>query len=238
MAALALGGAFVRASWIRAKIAALSSPSSADFADADRKLPSKGERPRIVLIGDSRIARWPASAFADRFEVVNRGVGGETSAQMAQRFRRDAIELKPDVIVIQSGGNDLVAATFMDDAARRAIIRQTAETLLRLAKEGAASGAEVLLTSIIPAARPEVLRLPVWNESLRDAVAEVNGALRRSHLPQHARLVDLSSELAGGDDRFLPDEFGLDAVHLNRAGYDRLTEAILRSLFPTPAPSR
>lgn len=101
LAALALGGAFVvRASWIRAKIAALSSPPSADFADADRELPPKGEKPRIVLIGDSRIARWPASAFVDRFEVVNRGVGGETSAQMAQRFLRDAIELKPDVIVI------------------------------------------------------------------------------------------------------------------------------------------
>ena len=50
----------------------------------------------------------------------------------------------------------------MNDAARRAIIGQTAETLLRLAKQGAASGAQVLLTTIIPVGRPEILRLPVW----------------------------------------------------------------------------
>ena len=168
--------------------------------------------------------------MSDRVEVINRGIGGETLAQMAHRFQRDAGALKPDVIVIQSGGNDLVAATFLDDAAGRAVIRQTAEILLRLTEEGTASGAEVLLTTIIPPARPELLRLPVWNNSLRTAVAEVNSELRRSALPDHARLIDLSAALAGGDDRRLPDEFRLDAVHLNRAGYDRLTELLLRSL--------
>ena len=85
---------------------------------------------------------------------------------MAHRYERDAIALKPDVIFIQSGGNDLVAATFMDNGAGRAVVGQTAETLLRLTAEGAASGAQVLLTTIIPAARPELLRLPVWNEFL------------------------------------------------------------------------
>jgi lysophospholipase L1-like esterase len=138
------------------------------------------------------------------------------------------------VVVIQSGANDLVAATFMDDVPGRAVVRETATTLLRLTEEGTASGAEVLLTTIIPPARPELLRLPVWKESLRRAVAEVNSELRRSALPNRARLIDLSVTLAGGDDRVLPDEFRLDAVHLNQAGYDRLTQQLLAAL---PSPS-
>jgi lysophospholipase L1-like esterase len=231
LAAIALSaGAFIRTSWIRTKIAGLSSPPSTDYADANRRLPPRGQKLRVVLIGDSRIARWPTSALDDRVEVINRGIGGETLAQMAHRYERDAIALKPDVIFIQSGGNDLVAATFMDNGAGRAVVGQTAETLLRLTAEGAASGAQVLLTTIIPAARPELLRLPVWNESLRDDVAKVNSELRRSALPAKARLIDLSAALAGGDDRLLPDEFRLDAVHLNQAGYDRLTEFLLRNL--------
>ena len=231
LAAITLSAAaIIRTSWIRTKIAALSSPPPADYADANRRLPPRGQKLRVVLIGDFRIARWPTSALADRVEVINRGIGGETLAQMAHRFPRDAIALNPDAIVIQSGGNDLVAATFMDEAAGRAVVRQTAETLLRLAEEGAASGAQVLLTTIIPAARPELLRLPVWNESLRSAIAEVNGELRRAALPEHARLIDLSAALAGGDDRLLPDEFRLDAVHLSAAGYGRLTEEVLRNL--------
>jgi lysophospholipase L1-like esterase len=235
LAAIALSAAAViRTSWIRGKIAALSTPPSVDFTDANRRLSGRGQRLRVVLIGDSRIARWPTFGMADRIEVINRGIGGETLAQMARRFQRDAVALRPDVIVIQSGGNDLVAATFMDDVAGRAVIRQTAETLLRLTEEGTASGAEVLLTTIIPPARPELLRLLVWNESLRSAVAEVNGELRRSTLPDRARLIDLSVALAGGDDRVLPDEFRLDAVHLNQAGYDRLTQELLATL---PSPS-
>jgi len=241
LAAIALSAAVViRISWIRSKIAiaALSSPPSVDFTYVNSCLPAKGPKLRVVLIGDSRIARFPAFAVSDRVEVVNRGIGGETVAQMARRFDRDAAALKPDVIVIQSGGNDLVAATFMDEDAGRAVVRQTGGTLLRLTEAGAASGAEVLLTTIIPAARPELLRLPVWNESLRDAVAEVNGELRRSTLPDHAKLIDLSAALAGGDDRRLPDAFRLDAGHLNQAGYDRLTELLFRNLPPTPAPSK
>jgi lysophospholipase L1-like esterase len=231
LAAIALAAFIVvRTSYIKAKIATLSAPPAIDFTDANRGLPPKGSELRVVLIGDSRISRWPAPTIGDRFEVINRGMGGETSVQMAQRFDRDAIQLKPDVIIIQSGVNDLVAATFLGDAASRAVTRQTAETLLRLTNEGAASGAEVLLTTIIPAARPELLRLPVWRDSVRDAVTEVNGELRRSHLPDRAKLIDLSAAFAGGDDRLLPDEFRLDAGHLNQAGYDRLRDVVLRNL--------
>ena len=236
LAAIVLTAAFViRENWIRAKIAALSSSPSVDFAKANHELPPKGDKLRVVMIGDSRIARWRLPTTGDRVEILNRGIGGETLAQMARRFERDAVELRPDVIVIQSGGNDLVAATLMDDSARRAVVHNTVETLLRLAKEGAASGAAVFLMTIIPAARPEILRLPVWKESVRDEVAEVNTRLRRSALPDHARLIDLSAALAGGDDRLLPDEFRLDAVHLNQGGYDRLTDLLLQSL---PAPFR
>jgi lysophospholipase L1-like esterase len=219
----------IRTSWIRTKIAALSSPPSADYTDDNRRLPPKGRKFRVVLIGDSRIARWPTAGMNDRLELINRGIGGETLAQMAHRFHRDAVALEPDVIAIQSGVNDLVAATFMDDVAGHAVIRQTAPTLLRLAQEGAASGALVLLTTIIPAARPELLRLPVWNESLRAAVAEVNGQLRHSVLPDHVNLLDLADALAGGDHR-LPDKFRLDALHLNQAGYKQLNGLLLQSV--------
>ena len=237
LAAIAFSLALVaRATWIRSKISALSSPPSADYAELNRKLPPKGHKLRVVLIGDSRVARWPTSGMGDRVEVINRGIGGETVAQMARRFERDAIALKPDVIMIQSGGNDLIAATFMNEAARRSVVRQSAETLIRLAKEASGSGVRVLLTTIIPAARPEVVRLPVWRESLRDEVAEVNNELRRSALPDRASVIDLSAALSGGDDRFLPDEFRLDAVHLNDAGYKRLTDQLLKSL-PTSLPS-
>ena len=90
----------------------------------------------------SRIARWPASAIGDRVEVINPGIGGESAAQ-SERI------------------NDLEAGTFMNDAARCTIVQLTLKTLLNLEKETAASEGQVLLTTIIPAARSEILRVPV-----------------------------------------------------------------------------
>jgi hypothetical protein len=47
--------------------------------------PLRDQKLRVVLIGDSRIARWPASPMSDRVEVINRGIGGLT---MRSAFRR------------------------------------------------------------------------------------------------------------------------------------------------------
>ena len=38
---------------------------------------------------------------------LNRGIAGQTSAQMLVRFQQDVVALKPKVVVIQAGMNDL-----------------------------------------------------------------------------------------------------------------------------------
>jgi lysophospholipase L1-like esterase len=222
--------ATIRASWIKRKIATLSSPPQTLFASANASLAGKGQLRRIVLIGDSKISRWPSSANLGEFEVINRGIGGETAAQLAERFGSDAIALNPDIVFIESGLNDLVAATFLEEADARAVTNRTATILERLADQGTRSGAMVLLATIIPPGRPEILRLPVWKESLREAVAIVNGDLRRAAFPQGVTLVDVSAALADGQDRLLPVELQSDALHLNQAGYERLTQVLASAL--------
>ena len=85
----------------------------------------------MIFIGDSRIARWPTAALDDRWEVVNRGIAGETAAQLKQRFAADALALKPDSLVIETGINDLVAASFLDDPSKHLIAPKTTETFLQ-----------------------------------------------------------------------------------------------------------
>jgi lysophospholipase L1-like esterase len=112
--------------------------------------------------------------LSERWQFVNRGVGGETVGQVAQRFDADALSLDPDVIVLSAGGNDLIAADFLDPAARQAVIDRTCETLKDLSRRAAERGIPVLLATFAPPSRPDILRLPVWRESVRDSVAEVN----------------------------------------------------------------
>jgi len=228
-----------RVEWINRKIAALSSPPSSSFALANAKVPPKGAKARIVLIGDSRVARWPLGALAERWDVINRGVGGETTTQLAARFYVDAIALDPDLIIIESGVNDLVAASFMDDASKELVAHKTADTLRQLAQQAAESGHRILIATIIPAARPEILRLLVWKESLRDLIEQVNTELRQSHFPDRTDLIDFSSMLISNDDnRRMSNDYRLDTLHVNKAGYEHLTKMLEQYLQSTLNSSR
>lgn len=177
------------------------------------------ERPTIVLIGDSRMRAMICSALQAEWEVLNRGVSGETSAQMLLRFQSDAINLRPDLIVIQSGINDLVAGMGAKDR-RKAITANTISNLKNAAAQAAASGSKVILLTVIPPARPEPLRRLVWDESIRDEVAFVNRALSAWGRPEGVSVLNLSEVF--GSEFTLSHEFALDTLHLNDAGNEKL----------------
>jgi lysophospholipase L1-like esterase len=224
-----IAGFAARHAWIERKIAALTSPPTRLFSAENVALPPKGGRRRVVLIGDSSIARWPMERLSERWQFVNRGVGGETVGQVAQRFDADALSLDPDAIVLSAGGNDLIAADFLDPAARRTVIDRTCETLKDLSRRAAELGIPVLIATLAPPSSPDIFRLPVWRESVRDSVAEVNQWLRRYGSQSGVGVVDFSAALGAGDRR-TPDKFRADTLHLNRLGYDRLASTLYRAL--------
>ncbi|MDB5252886.1 MAG: acylhydrolase, partial [Flaviaesturariibacter sp.] len=79
------------------------------YAAANQALraPAKGER-RVVFMGNSITEGWVKadSAFFTK-GYIGRGISGQTTAQMLVRFRADVIELKPAVVVILAGTNDI-----------------------------------------------------------------------------------------------------------------------------------
>lgn len=225
------GGLVARHLWIEKKIAALTAPPTFRFSAANAALSAKVEAGRVVLIGDSSVARWPSEALPDRWRFVNRGVGGETTGQVAGRFDVDALALAPDAIVISAGLNDLVATEFLPPAERRSAIDKAFETLVDLSRRGAGRGARVFVATLVPPSRPDLLRLPVWREGVRDSVAELNGRARAFAARGGVSLVDFAAAL-GSDDRRTPDAFRADTLHLNAAGYRKLAEALERALRP------
>ena len=74
--------------------------------NADLGAPS-GQSPRVVFLGDSRIAQWQNLPDVGNTERVNRGVGGETTAQVLLRADRDVTGIGASLVVIQAGINDL-----------------------------------------------------------------------------------------------------------------------------------
>jgi len=81
------------------------------YAAADKALPSPapGEK-RVVFIGDSITDLWNLGHFFPGKPYVNRGIGGQVTAQMVLRFHQDVVDLKPAAVVILAGINDLNGA--------------------------------------------------------------------------------------------------------------------------------
>lgn len=76
------------------------------YADDNAKLK---KAPLGVMMGNSITEGWynQDSAFFKKYNLVGRGISGQTSSQMLVRFRQDVINLKPKFCLIMAGINDI-----------------------------------------------------------------------------------------------------------------------------------
>jgi lysophospholipase L1-like esterase len=190
-------------------------------------------RQRIVLIGDSRVRPMRLEALESEWEILNRGINGETSAQMRLRFANDVMALQPDVVIIQSGINDLVAG-IGSKAKAPAITARTTANLKWVAEQAAAAGSKVVLLTVIPPADPDLARRLVWSEGIREQVAAVNADLLAWKPPQGVRVLDLGGVFEATTR--LHEKFALDTLHLNETGYSLLGEKLGRLVLSMADP--
>ncbi|MES2391795.1 MAG: GDSL-type esterase/lipase family protein, partial [Acidobacteriota bacterium] len=85
------------------------------YADANAALPTPAptDPPRVIFFGDSITHNWGNAHYSDLFQrkpnYINRGIGGQTTAQMLLRYRQDVLALNPKVVVFLGGTNDLAS---------------------------------------------------------------------------------------------------------------------------------
>ena len=116
------------------------------YGSADAELgPAKPGEQRVVFIGDDITEAWSASGrFFPGKPYLNRGIARQTTPQMLVRFRQDVIALKPAVVVIQGGTNDIAGIT---GPGTRGTLSDNLTSMTELAQ---ANGIRVVLASILP----------------------------------------------------------------------------------------
>jgi lysophospholipase L1-like esterase len=184
----------------------------ARFKEDDLKLapPAPGED-RVVFMGDSITEGWHfrgADGFFEGKPYINRGISGQTTPQMLVRFRQDVIDLKPKVVVILAGTNDLAGNT------GPMTLDQTEENLASMTDMAAANHIRVVLCSILPA-----FDYP-WKPGLTPApkILELNRWINAWAADHGYVYVDYHTAMK--DDRDgLPPILSHDGVHPLPAGY-------------------
>ncbi len=113
--------------------------------DAEVRPPKPGED-RVVFLGDQITEEWgnTGSGFFAGKAYLNRGISGQTSPQMLVRFRQDVIALKPKVVVILAGTNDLASVA---GPATEGTMAENFESMTELAQ---LHGIKVVLASVTP----------------------------------------------------------------------------------------
>ncbi len=185
------------------------------YADADKQIASP---PRVVFIGDSITEGWvPLAPALFAGGAIGRGIGGQTSPQILVRFYQDVVRVKPRVVHIMVGTNDLGGNT---GPSSPEMYKNHVAAMVDIAR---ANGIGVVLASILP-----VAKFP-WRPQLAPAaqVVALNAWLRDLARSRGAVYADYHGALVNAEGGMNPD-IAPDGVHPNARGY-ALMEPVTRA---------
>jgi len=193
-------------------------------ANENLKPPAPGEN-RVVFMGNSITEGWiyTCPEFFEGKPYIDRGISGQTTPQMLVRFRQDVIDLKPTVVVLLCGINDIAQNT---GPSTLEMIEGNIASMVELAK---ANGIKVVLCSVLPA-----YDFP-WRPGLEPAekVVALNKWIKAYAAENGFVYLDYFSSMADGKNA-MKAEYSEDGVHPNKAGYlvmERLLDKVLGTIF-------
>ena len=195
-----------------------------DWAQHDRYAADNDSittRPKAVFMGNSITDNWAKfhPEFFKTNDFIGRGISGQVTSQMLCRFQSDVIALRPRIVVIMAGTNDIAQN---NGYIAHEHILQNIQSMCELAKQ---NKIRPVLCSCLPAAafkwRPEMK--PAEDiKRLNEMIQEYAKANKITYIDYHSALVDEH----GG----LPEKYAADGVHPNMDGYAIMEQILLDNL--------
>jgi len=195
----------------------LTTTQSQDWADLNRFKAAndsistiQNNEDRIVFMGNSITIGWlkHRPEFFEGKPYINRGISGQTTPQMLIRFRQDVVNLKPKVVVLLAGTNDIAGNT------GPSTIEMIMDNIKGMSEIAQANGIKVILSSTLP-----VYDYP-WKPGLEPAgkIVQLNTLIKEYAESNDHIYLDYFSAMV--DERNgLPKKYAKDEVHPTVEGY-------------------
>jgi len=176
---------------------------------------------RIVFMGDSITEFWSVinpEFFAGK-PYVNRGISGQTTPQMLIRFRPDVIALKPSLVIIMAGINDIAGNT------GPSTLEMITNNIFSMAELAKANHIKVILCSVLPA-----FDFP-WASGLQPAekVVALNKMIQKYADANGILYLDYYSAMVN-EQKGLKATYSEDGVHPNKAGYEVMNPLVEKAI--------
>jgi lysophospholipase L1-like esterase len=186
-------------------------PNLKKFREANVALgPPATNEQRVVFMGNSITEGWinKSPEFFKGRPYINRGIGGQTTPQMLIRFRADVVALKPKVVVLLCGINDIAGNT------GPSTLEMIQDNIASMTEIALANNIKVVLSSVLPAydfpwrpnmePAPKVIALNKW-------IKAYAAQKKMVYLDYFSAMVD---ERNG-----MKSIYHTDEVHPNKLGY-------------------
>jgi len=176
---------------------------------------------RVVFLGDSITEAWGRDGFASSGSFfpgrpyVNRGIGGQITAQMLLRFHADAVALRPRAVVVLGGINDIGGhmGPVPDET-----IRQNRTAMTDIAR---ANGIAVVLASLLPVCDDHQPQTTFYSPA---RIAALNSWLKGFAAAHGFVYLDYVAAVSDARGRLRADLTD-DGLHPNGAGYAAMAPA-------------
>ena len=184
------------------------------YHDANAALTAPpAEESRVVFMGDSITDGWPLPEYFPGKPYVNRGISGQTTPQMLIRFRPDVIALKPKVVVILAGTNDIAGNT--GPMTVEQVEGNYASYWAELAK---ANDIRVVFSSVIPVNNYTPQAVPFFLTRSQEKILALNEWLKTYCAANGHVYLDYFGAMVD-EKGMLKRNLAEDGLHPNKAGY-------------------
>ena len=172
---------------------------------------SLSDQKRTVFMGDSITEFWSVidPDFFKGKPYINRGISGQTSPQMLVRFRADVITLKPSLVILMAGGNDIAGNT------GSSTLEMITNNIFSMAELAKSNYIKVILCSVLPAydfpwnpGSYPAEKIVILNIMIKK-YADTNGIL---YLDYYSTMVN--------EQNGMKTAYSNDGVHPNKLGYE------------------
>lgn len=176
---------------------------------------------RVVFMGNSITEGWGniLPEFFKGKSYINRGISGQTTPQMLVRFRADVVNLKPKLVVILAGTNDIAGNT------GPSTLEMIEDNIASMVEISRSNNIKVILCSVLPAydypwksglnPAPKIISLNKWIKEY----SELNNII---YVDYYTPLVDKRNGLKR--------EYSDDGVHPNKVGYQEMVRIIEKEI--------
>ena len=175
-------------------------------------------------MGNSITQMWSQNSFFFKSNpsFINKGISGQTTPQMLNRFEKDVIKQNASTVIILAGINDIAQNTGPIK------VEDIANNIFKMAEMAQKNNIDIIICSVLPANKI------LWNKSIKPTykVIKLNMLLKQFCKNKNIEYVDYYSEMVDWSGGLKTPLYTSkwDLVHPNQKGYEKMEEILMKKI--------